>query len=152
MREHRKRFNQKYWGALLRYMAEREMLRHPRNPYTDNSQIIDSWPEASIRSAAKFNRKLKWIHVDLTLDGPDAKQRFRELEKDKGAIQRQVGATSGEWFWKEREGLGEEAHIILRMDSTNPNDEKDWSRQHAWMAKTLVAFRAAFESRIKALN
>jgi hypothetical protein len=143
MNDQRKRFNQKYWAALLHHM------KATLTPYSDNVQVFKSWPIAAARIAAKFNRKLKWIQVDLTLDGPDAKRRFAELEKSKEAIKKKIEAISvakrGEWSWSSREGRGEESHIILRLQGIDPNNEKDWTEQHLWLAENLVAFREAFE-------
>jgi uncharacterized protein DUF4268 len=138
-----------YWRALLELMNVRA-----RQPYSETWQIIDDWPEYSIRSAARLNSDEHWIHVDLTLLGPNREEWFDTLEMERGPIQRELSALiaavdqGAKLKWeKSAPNHPKECWIYLRI----PEDPTHRTRrhiQHEWLARVLVAFRSVFGERI----
>jgi hypothetical protein len=132
---------QKYFAALLALMDRSGIkLRTPRKPYAGQFQIIDSW-RGKIDTAVNILKSKKKIRVDLTLKGNSANKQFLELEKDKHDVQEVVGKVK----WEPQPVKERQIIAVLKAD---PTDERDWPRQHAWLAARLIAFRLAFGPRI----
>ena len=91
----------------------------------------------------------KQIRVDLYIAGVDAKEFFHLLHRQKDEIESELG-YSLEW---EDLPAGQDTRITSYCtDDVDPEDKKDWSRQHKWLASRLNSMREAFEPRVKKLN
>lgn len=140
---HSSSFNERYFSSLLQTMVQRGIqLRTPRKPYSEHRQIVDSWP-GNIDTAAKILKSKNEISVDLTLKGAEAAAHFSRLKRNADYFNDIIG---GKVEWKD--GLPKERQIIAVLPA-DPTDEKDWPRQHAWLAAKLTAFRIAFEPAIE---
>jgi hypothetical protein len=138
--------NERYFSSLLQTIDRRGIqLRTPRKAYFEHRQTVDSWP-TRIDTAVKILKSKDQISVDLTLKGDEADDQFTELEKDKDYFNIIIG---GKVDWKK--GAGKERQVVAVLPA-DPTDEKDWPRQHAWLAAKLLAFRIAFEPKIKKLT
>ena len=137
-------FNERYFSSLLRTMDQRGIqLRTRRKAYSEHRQIVDSWPK-NIDTAAKILKSKNEISVDLTLKGDEAAARFSRLKQDANYFNDIIG---GKVDWNDE--LPKERQIVTVLPA-DPTDEKDWPRQHAWLAAKLIAFRIAFEPAIEA--
>jgi Domain of unknown function (DUF4268) len=136
-------FHRKYFSALLDMMKRVKIWAPPKTPSSQQFQIIYSWPGG--KDIAVNILKRKEIRVDLTLKSDQANEEYLALEKDKNAIETVIGK---ELEWNPTPPT--ERQIIWRLNNTDPTDESDWPRQHAWLAARLVAFRLAFGPRIEA--
>ena len=145
-----------YWRKLLEHMNDRGLMLKPRQPYTETWQIIDDWPQYSIRSAARLNADKHWIHVDITLLGPNREEYFDRLKTEGGKIQDELRLAippnehSGvKLRWeKEAPNHPKECWIYLPVPE-DPSDRRRRDSQHEWLANVLIAFREAFGARIK---
>jgi hypothetical protein len=130
-------------------MQDRGVALQLRAPSREARQIVGAtWSNSSIRIAAGIHRKQNEIHVDLTLDGPLAKQRFGHLKEQQMTIQRAIGSRDGKWYWEKREGI--ESHIILRR-LAYPEEDRAWQDQHTWLSDTIFEFHRAFAPLILAM-
>ena len=135
--------NERYFSSLLQIMHQRGIqLRTPRKPYSEHRQVVDSWPK-NIDTAAKILKSKNEISVDLTLKGNEAAAHFSRLKQNANYFNDIIG---GKVDWKDE--LPKERQVVTVL-SANPTDEKDWPRQHAWLAAKLIAFRIAFEPAIE---
>jgi hypothetical protein len=138
--------NRRYFSSLLQTIQRRGVkLRTPRKAYFEHRQIIDSWP-MKIDTAAKILRSKKEISVDLTLKSDEADNHFTQLRNDEGYFNDIIG---GALRWKKTSGKERQIIAVLHAD---PTEEKDWPRQHAWIAAKLAAYRIAFEPVIERLT
>lgn len=122
-------------------MQDRRVALQLRAPSKEARQIVGlTWSNSSIRIAAGIHRTENEIHVDLTLDGPLAKQRFGHLKRQQTTIQQAIGSRGGKWYWEKPEGV--ESHIILRR-LAYPEEERTWQDQYAWLSDTILEFHRA---------
>ena len=96
-------------------------------------------------NASRIRQKQR-IRVSLYLSGQNAKTFFHLLQRDKDAIEEELGCSL---TWRE---MSKQCEIVSHLDNVDPNDESDWPRQHAWMAGQFSAFSAAFAPRVARLN
>ena len=80
--------------------------------------------------------------ITTRLAGPNAKAFFSLLESQRAEIEQVVGSPL-EW---------EDYRIVHPLDNVDPFDEKDWPRQHEWLAHSLNAMHSAFSPRIRNLD
>ena len=138
-------FYRRYFSSLFRCMKDEGIPIEVRTPSKQQFQIIYSW-SGPIDIAVNVLRRDKEIRVDLTLKSKDAADQYSRLESDKDDIETVIGKKL-EW---DPNRPKKERQIIWRLEDTDPKDESDWPRQHAWLAARLVAFRLAFRPRIEA--
>jgi len=90
-------------------------------------------------------RRPRYISVVLHLRDPKAKQRFDSLLRERAQIEKEVGARL-DW----RRDPGEKhSEIILERPGVNPEDERDWPKQHAWLMQRLEDIYATFAPRLE---
>jgi hypothetical protein len=103
---------------------------------------------AGFSLGAVISTQKRWIQVETYLDIENALAYFRCLEKEKDAIQQEVGCALD---WQELPGK-KAKRIALRRYDSDPTDRENWAVQHQWLAEKLEAFYKAFSPRIKALD
>ncbi|MDE0307046.1 MAG: DUF4268 domain-containing protein [Albidovulum sp.] len=93
-------------------------------------------------------RQKKRIRVELYLSTEHAKAFFHLLCEQKDDVEKEIG------FPLEWEALPDrrDSRIAVYLDSTDPEDRKDWTRQHQWLAKSLDDMHRVFAGRVKALD
>ena len=89
-------------------------------------------------------RSPKYISVLLHLRGPKAKQQFDSLYHEKNQIEKEIGARLD---WR-RDRAVKYSEIVLEFSNVDPEDERDWSRQHDWLKEKLEAYYKVFAPRI----
>ena len=137
----------RYWTAFRALMESRE------SPVRFPSPRAAHWINCGIgRSFATLvptvNSRDNLIGVEIYLKPPHAKAFFHLLAQDKPAIEAELGEALD---WQElptKKG----ARVFLGKEDTDPSDEADWPRQHAWLADVLERFNRVFRPRIAQLD
>jgi hypothetical protein len=142
-----KLLQQEYWAGLRDVLLDRKSAVKPTKP------LPQSWFSFAVGRShfwmtSAVNTQKHWIQVSVSCGGNNALIHFRLLEKEKAAIEQEVGCALE---WEELPGK-KEKRIALRKHDTDPTDREDWPVQHAWLAEKLDAFYKAFAPRVKELN
>ena|SRR5437868_13413115 len=133
-----------YWAAFADYLRRKKSFLKSPEVRAQRYMIVDTM--RGCRLAASLHLKDSQIWVDLTFSRT-AKKYFERLEKDRHAIEREIGAEL-EWVPRSE---GVESWILIRM-SADPTCREDWSRQQAWLAEKLERFSKAFRPRLMKLR
>ena len=137
-----------YWGAFHKVLDEQG------GPVSgDRKPQPQSWMSYSIgRSGMHLGtvmiRPKKRIRVELYLSTEHAKAFFHLLGEQKDDVEQDLG------FRLEWEELPDrrDSRIAVYLDQTDPENRKDWTRQHEWLAKSINDFHRVFTGRVKALD
>lgn len=137
---------QRFWQALkdaLTKSRSRLSFRAPRPQHWYDFPIGRSgaWISATVNS-----RKAQ-IDVALVLRGPPGKLWFKTLERQRAAIENEIGHPL---IWWELPNKQSSLISLGRTDSASTN-EAAWPEQIAWMAATLETFDRVFRDRVRAL-
>jgi Domain of unknown function (DUF4268) len=140
------RHHLRYWTAFCEYMAHSKIgdWLEPQPKYWIQFPKELFGRGNTIRLGAhNIIRGEKYISVVLHLSGPEAKQRFDSLTQEKEHIEREIGARLD---WRREPGI-RHSEIILELPNVDPENERDWPRQHAWLKEKLEDFYRAFAPR-----
>lgn len=136
-----------YWTGLRAFLEQRNGVIRPTKPLPQN-WIDFGVGRSHFRLETTINKREKWICVDLTLMGPNAKPHFYLLEQNKVDIEEEIGA---ELEWEERPGR-KQSYISLSLEEIDLEDRSDWDRQHQWLCERLEIFHKVFSPRVEALD
>ncbi len=136
-----------YWTGLRDLLEERNGVINPVKPLAQN-WLGFGIDRSHFRLETTINKREKWICVDLTLMGPDAKPHFCLLERDKADIEKEVGAKLE---WEERYGK-KQSYISRSLEEIDLENRGDWDSQHQWLCEQLEIFHKVFSPRVKALD
>lgn len=142
------RWQRKYWDAL------HKVLSTLGGPVAGNkAPQPENWMEYSVGRTgfslhATVKQREKQIQAALYIEADDAKAFFGLLERDKEAIESDFG-QSLDW---QRLPQKQASRIALTRDEVDPAEEKDWIRQHHWLADKLNALHRVFSLRIENLD
>jgi hypothetical protein len=144
------RHHLRYWTALSQYMERqgnfRVRLESPEPRYwIAFPKKLFGRKEIILLGAHNIIRSPKYISVLLHLSGPKAKQQFDSLYGEKSQIEKEIG-TRLDW---RRDRAVKYSEIVLERPNVDPEDERDWPRQHAWITQRLEDFYAVFAPRIE---
>ena len=137
-----------FWKSFRDYVAENSAVFRPRQVYPCH------WLNFSIGTSkahvsALLNTQDKLISVSLGIrNGDERIAIFNLLEKDKKAIEQQLGSSL---VWKEKPEK-KSSHIILRNTKLDPNNRSTWKEQQRWLLANLEKFREVFGSRIRKMD
>jgi hypothetical protein len=144
----------KYWGGLIAFMKERGYLPEDWDKAIsrDTRQRIYTYPllgdELRISAGASpgLANESPYIQVDLTANPTSAaKSKFLNLHAERVVINKEINSDPPvKWFIRSE---SEESWALTRRYAV-PQDERDWSNQYEWLARTLDAFNKAFRKRI----
>lgn len=87
------------------------------------------------------------VRAELYISGDQAKSFLAALKSEREAIERELGYPL-EW---EELPSRRDCRIASYLDAIDPEDEADWPRQHAWLAKRLNDLHRVLSQRVKAL-
>ena len=139
-----------YWRRFLEKLRRQGLLRTPRVPYESTSQVIAEWSRHQVRLSARLNAEDHWIHIDLTLSGPERFEHFDRLSKESGRIPAELLATvsekSEQWERDDSKHPKECWIYLRRLDDPMNRGARD--AQHDWLMQTLVIFRQVFGTHI----
>ena len=136
-----------YWTGLQALLEQRNGVIKPVKPLPRN-WIGFGIGRSKFRLDASASIRDKWICVNLTLRGSDAKTHFNALKQDRIDIETAIGAKL-EWEEKPEQ---KRSYISLSPPETDLEDREDWNRQHQWLCDKLEIFHKVFSPRIKALD
>ena len=137
-----------YWEAF------HSMLGKAAGPVSGNRKPQpDSYMDYPIgRSGfglqAKMRRSKRQVRSSLYLSGHNAKAFFHLLYEQKDTIEHDFGDPL-EW---EELPNGGDSRIAIYLDDVDPEDEKDWPRQHKWLAERLNELHRIFVNRVRVLD
>ncbi|MCY4601007.1 MAG: DUF4268 domain-containing protein [Acidobacteria bacterium] len=142
----KRRLQQEFWAALMKHLEERGSGVRRKKPQPENWMYFsvgraEFWLETTLQSAEK------WIGVALFMSGPDATAHWALLERRRAEIERELGVLE----WRALPDK-KSSSIRLRLNDTDPLQEKDWPTQLDWMASTLERFDKTFRPRVKSLD
>ena len=103
---------------------------------------------SSFNLGAAMNRSKNHIRAELYIAGDNAKAFLGLLHQQREAIEQELDYPL-EW---EELPARRDCRISSYLNSVNPEDESDWSRQQEWLAKRLNDMHSVFFSRLRELN
>ena len=103
---------------------------------------------SGFRLNAVMNRRKRQIRSELYISGHDAKAFFHLLQEQKDVIEGELGYPL-EW---EELPDGLDSRIAIYLDDVDPEVEKDWPRQHEWLAARLNDLHRVFSNRVQGLD
>lgn len=112
-----------------------------------------SWMNYSIgrtgfNLGAVMIRPKRQIRAELYITGDQAKSLFHLLLEQKQAIEQELGY---ELDWEELP-TRRDCRISVYMTNVDPEDERDWPRQHEWLAAKVNDFHRVFLNRVRGLD
>lgn len=141
-----KQQQQRFWQALKEKLtASRSTLRlrapRPQHWYDLTIGRSGAWLSATVHS------RNSQIGVSLALRGPPGKLWFKELEKQRAAIEAEMGEPLTWWELPDKQS----SYIGLYRGDSNSTNEAAWSDLISWMAATLEKYDRVFRDRVRAL-
>lgn len=139
--------HRRYWQAFLQTLGTAAgPLGVGRRP-PDDPRIQFYIGRLGFRIVATTTTLKRHVRVQLFIEGTEARRRFRLLRRDKAEIESELGYAL-EW---EEMPKSQDCRISCYLRDTDPEDEADWPRQHAWLAERANDMYRAFRRRIRAL-
>lgn len=137
-----------YWTAL------HEALDRAAGPVSGNRKAQpQSWMTYSI-GRSSFNlgavmlRAKRQIRAELYIAGEDAKVFLALLQERQQAIEQELGYPLDWDALPNRR----DSRVSVSLCDLDPEDERDWPRQHAWLAEKLNDLHRVFHIRVRALD
>lgn len=136
-----------FWTALCEFMKENDPSIKTPKPSPSN---FVNFPigRSNFTVFALTNSFDRRLTAGLYLSGKDAKPHFYLLQEEKGAIEKEFGATL-EWNEKPE---GVESNIAISRYQFDINDRSCWPEFIGWVAKMVIRFNSVFRRRVKNLN
>jgi len=112
-----------------------------------------SWMSYSIgrtgfNLAAVMIRPKRQIRAELYISGDKAKSFFHLIRKQQQAIEQELGYHLD---WEELP-TRRDSRISVYMTNVDPEDERDWPRQHDWLAAKVNDLHRVFLARVRDLD
>ena len=142
-----KLMQQEYWAGLREELLNRRSIVKPQKPRPQHWMNF-AIGRTNTHMSAFCNTQDEYIGVNLNLTGPNSKSFFQQLADQKAEIEREMQVVLD---WRELPGK-QMSRIVLRRQSTDPNDRQAWPEQHEWLAEKLELFYRVFQSRVKGLT
>ena len=139
--------HRKYWRAFM------QVLDSAGGPITGGRRPPDCAKTQfhigrhGFRIVASTTTLRQHVRVQLYVEGKDAKRRFGLLQRDRAEIEAEIGYAL-EW---DEMPESRDCRVSCYLRDTDPDDEADWPRQHAWLAERANDMHRAFVRRIRAL-
>ena len=137
-----------YWSAL------HQELNAQHGPISGNRAAQpQAWMNYSIGRTGFFltstmTRSRREIRAELYRDGPSAKMLFRDLRRQQGAIEGQLGYPLDWVELPDRRAC----RVLVLLHPADAEDKTDWPRQHRWLATKLNELHGAFAGRVRTLD
>jgi len=149
----RKQLQLKFWTGFRQYMEVKGSFIRCQKPYPQNwmnyaigrfgvhlTSTVSTW---NLETGARGPE----IRADVYLDGPNSKEEFASLEKQKDAIEKAVGCSL---IWHNPEGKNA-CRIFVRQDADFLN-ESLWPQQFEWLRTHLEILHKVFSPLVKNLK
>lgn len=112
-----------------------------------------SWMSYPIRRSgfglnSAMVRPKRQIRAELYISNPHAKASFHLLHAQSDAIHNELGYRLD---WEELPA-GRDSRISVALNDVDPENDKDWPRQHEWLAARLNELYRVFVDRVRSLD
>lgn len=136
-----------FWTDFKNFLQQQNSSIHIGTPQPQN------WMDFPIGRSqfslqAFINTREKRIGIALAIFGSNAKPHFYLLEREKTAIEGELG-THLEWAANPGKVM---SYVYLHERNMNPLARELWPEQHIWLWQKLEAFKKVFAPRVKKLN
>lgn len=135
-----------YWRHLDSRLEERGIHPELVVPVQDSLLPIAIGTSGEAEFALSFNQQRSQIHFSLLLSGKVGERIAQGLEKDKAAIQQELGYQLS---WELSNSGGE---IYITDEGIPIRDQNDWPVQHDWFGDRLEDFQRVLQPRVIALE
>ncbi|HKS29040.1 MAG TPA: DUF4268 domain-containing protein [Pyrinomonadaceae bacterium] len=136
-----------YWIAFRDFLQKRDSFLKLPKPQPQHWFPI-SIGRTNFGLVATMHRKGRRVCAYMVFYGPDAKSHFHLLERDKGAIQDEVGEALE---WRELPKR-KESQVRLCKYRIEIENRQDWPSQHEWLQEKLELFHRVFAPRVQRLE
>ena len=132
-----------YWQEFQKYLKSKKSKLSHMNPCDRH------WQRLTIRVNrvqidARINKSTTKISVELNLEHRTlAKTYFKHLEKDRKAIEKEIGVGVKLEWRNDAKNLGA---TIIQVKEVDP---KNWKKQHAWLKERMETFEKVFKERMQ---
>ena len=135
-----------YWRHLDSRLEERGFATEWIKPTADSWLTLSLGETGEAEFVLSFNQQLGRIHVSLILSGKVGEKIAQGLDKDKDAIQQELGC---QLTWELNNNGGE---IYITDEGIPIRDQNDWLVQHDWFGDRLEDFQHVLQPRVLALE
>ncbi len=135
-----------YWRHLDSRLEERGFATDLIVPVPDSWLSLSLGETGEAEFVLSFNQQLGRIHVSLILSGKAGEKIAQGLDKDKAAIQQELGY---QLTWELNNNGGE---IYITDEGIPIRDQNDWLVQHDWFGDRLEDFQRVLQPRVLALE
>lgn len=111
-----------------------------------NLDIPTQWRDFKL--SAYVSCPEKRIGVYLLCRGESGVDNFRQLREKRNDVEKTLGASL---VWQERAHINK-GFVVWRLATNDPQEEKDWPRQHQLLAAKAIEFYRAFDPHIQELD
>ena len=142
------RLQQEYWSGLRDVLLQRKSAVRSRKP-SPRKWATFSIGRAGFWMYAGIDRRENRIGAGVEWEGANAVAILQLLEKDKAAIEGEIGSALG---WKGGDPNNTRRWVGVWKEGADPTNRTDWPAQHSWLAEKLGALHRAFAPRIQVID
>ncbi len=135
-----------YWAAFHQLLNTTEGSISGQRKARPENWMSYSVGKGGFSLLVSRNNQKQRIRASLYLSEKNAKGFFELLQRDKDSIEQELDMTLD---WRK---MRKECEIASYLENVDPDNESDWPRQHAWLAKQINDLYRVFAPRIKMLN
>lgn len=146
-RSETKQLQLEYWTEFRNFLLQHKSFVKTGKPQPHHWMNF-AIGRVNFSLVAFANTRERRIGVGLVLSGSVSKSHFHLLEREKSAIESEIGMALD---WRENPGKIE-SHIYLHQRNMDPTIKNYWPEQHQWLCENLEAFKKVFAPRVKMLN
>ena len=143
----RQKQNIRFWTDFCSYLRQRGSQLHPlESMKSDYKHYRDFQIGIHYFSVRAGQRVKKGLSAAFIIRGRDATTYFRALMEQSEEIHKECGEPLS-WY-----SVASEKRIAFIKADADPTNEKDWSRQHEWIAGKFETLIQVFLPRIEKLK
>jgi hypothetical protein len=133
-----------YWAAFMPILTEkRGPVQGNKKPQPQSWMGFPTGRSGINVNPVMITNKNK-LRAEIYLSGANAKAFFGLLERQKDAIEGELGYKLD---WEELPSK-QDSRIAIYLDNADPRNEADWPRQHSWLADRLNDLHRVFAPRV----
>jgi len=144
-----KQLQLEYWTQLKSLLQEQNSSVRIGTPQRQSWMNFHVLSRQHFKLIASIDTRKKKIWVGLVLEGPDSKAHYHLLQRDKEAIENEIGANLD---WRENPNKTESQLYIYAPEEMDPTIREQWPEQHEWMREKLERLKTVFSPRVQQLK
>lgn len=141
-----KQLQLKFWGEFVDRIAKVAPGITPQEPRAQH-WISASLGRSAISLSATANQREGRLGVEVYLQGPQAKERFRQLAERRRDIERELGYALD---WQELPNSNA-SRIVIYQPNCPLEEESRWDEYLRWMIPNFIKFSTVFREAVKSL-